>query len=331
MNWQKVKATLLALLWNERGSVSVEQHWVYKFHDAINIQYQQEGSLLENLIDPMMVHRDVRGAIDHHERMGNVIANDVVNPFGPTQILNPPSSKRATTLQSSDAAVLVSDEHTLRSMADPQSSYRNLIVWALGRRADKHVIDNLVGSAQVASVNPSSALITYTSQPMLASRIIGTGIALTLANIITINELLSKASVPRDGRIMLYSPGQLRDIMAITQASSSDFTRNQIHDRGTINGLMWEGLQWIEMADVTDAATATLQTMLPLNSSTNRRTIAFYKGCLGLSIGRPDGPPTIDVRPDLQSRPIQVRQAMMMSAVRVWEGGVVALDVLENL
>lgn len=310
-------------------SVTVEQHWVYRFHDTINLLYQQQGSMLENLIDPTMVHRDVRGAIDHHERMGGVIANDVINPFGPTQILNPPSSKRACTLQSSDAAVLVSDEHTLRSMVNPQSAYTKMIVWALGRRADKHIIDNLVGNAQVATVAVGSGLISYASQAMLSSRIIGSGIAITLANIININELLSKASVPRTGRKMLYSPGQIRDIMAITQASSSDFTKNQIHDRGTINGLMWEGLDWIEIPDVLDAATATMQTMLPL-VATNRGCIAFHNSCIGLSIGRPDGPPSIDVRPDLQSRPVQVRQAMMMIAVRVWEGGVVRLNVLEN-
>lgn len=310
-------------------SVTVEQHWVYRFHDTINLLYQQQGSVLEKLIDPTMVHRDVRGAIDHHERMGNVIANDVVNPFGPTQILNPPSSKRACTLVSSDAAVLVSDEHTLRSMVNPQSAYTKNIVWALGRRADKHIIDNLVGNAQVATVAVGSGLISYANQAMLSSRIIGTGIAITLANIIAVNELLSKASVPRTGRNMLYSPGQIRDIMAITQASSSDFTKNQIHDRGTIDGLMWEGLNWIEIPDVLDAATATLQTMLPL-VTTNRGCIAFHSSCVGLSIGRPDGPPTIDVRPDLQSRPVQVRQAMMMTAVRVWEGAVVRLNVLEN-
>lgn len=310
-------------------SVTVEQHWVYRFHDTINLLYQQEGSVLEKRMDPTMVHRDVRGAIDHHERMGNVIANDVVNPFGPTQILNPPSSKRACTLQSSDAAVLVSDEHTLRSMVNPQSAYTKNIVWALGRRADKHIIDNLVGNAQVATVAVGSGLISYASQAMLSSRIIGSGIAITLANIINTNELLSKASVPRQGRVWLYAPGQIRDIMAITQASSSDFTKNQIHDRGTIDGLMWEGFDWQEIPDVTDAATATLQTMLPL-VTTNRGNIAFHKSCIGLSIGRPDGPPTIDVRPDLQSRPVQVRQAMMMTAVRVWEGGVVRINVLEN-
>src|SRR3990172_12188318 len=111
--------------------ITVDQTWVPRFHDQLLLTYQQKGSLLENLLDPGMVHRDVSAAIDHHERMGNVIANDVIIPFGQTQILNPEHSRRAVTLQSSDAAVLVSDENSLRAMINPQNQYTNTIVFAL--------------------------------------------------------------------------------------------------------------------------------------------------------------------------------------------------------
>ena len=110
--------------------------------------------------------------------------------------------------------------------------------------------------------------------------------------------------------------------------SSSDFTKNRIHDRGTINGVEWEGFEWIEIADVVDPSVTLLQNMLAL-SGTTRSCIAFHKGAVGLSIGRPAGAPKINERPDLNNA-IQVRQVMMMNAVRVWEGGVVQLNVLEN-
>lgn len=309
-------------------SVTVDQAWVYRFHDQLLLTYQQKGSLLENLIDPAMVHRDVRAAIDHHERLGNVIANDVVIPFGQTVILNPAHSRRALTLQSSDAAVLVSDEHTLRSMVNPQSGYTTTIVYALGRRADKHIIDAAIGTATTAAVGSGTGIITYGAQALPSSRKIGDANAFDLTRTINANELLSKAGVPPGRRVMLYSPGQLRDILAITQASSSDFTKNQIHDRGTINGVTWEGFEWVEIADVVDPSVTVLQRMLPLTAAT-RSCIAFDRGAIGLSIGRPDGPPKINERPDLNNS-IQVRQVMMMAAVRVWEGGVVQVDAKEN-
>lgn len=319
------------VLANERGSVTVDQAWVYRFHDQLLLCYQQMKSLLENLIDPGMVHRDVGAAIDHHERLGNVIANDVISPFGQTKILNPVHSRRAVTLQSSDAAVLVSDEHTLRSMVNPQNGYTRTIVAALGRRADKHIIDAATGTASTAAVTSGTGVITYGTQALPSARKIGGATAMSLTRVVNAAELLSKSGAPNGAgqRIMLYSPGQLRDILAITQASSSDFTRNQIHDKGTIDGVMWEGFNWIEIADVMDPDGSTVLGRMLALSGTTRSCIAFHRGAIGLSIGQLEGAPKINERADLNNS-IQVRQVMKMAAGRVWEGGVVQVDALEN-
>lgn len=308
---------------------TVDQTWDARFHDQLLLTYQQKGSLLTNLLLPEMVHRGISAQIDHFDRLGNVIANDVVSPFGQTNILNPAHSRRAVRLQSSDAAVLISDENTLRAMIDPQNGYTNTIVFALGRRADKHIIAALTGTAETAAVTAGTGTTTYGTQALPSARTIGSGIAITLTNMIAANELLSKAGCPNGAgeRVMLYSPGQLRDLMAITQAASSDFTKNQLHDRGTINGVTWEGFQWIEVADVVDPSVTVLQNMLAL-SSTTRTCIAFYRGAVGLATGR-DITTKINERPDLNNC-LQVRSMMAMGAGRVFEGGVVALSVLEN-
>src|SRR6266699_3569120 len=215
------------------GSITVDQAWVYRFHDQLNLTYQQQGSLLQNLIPPEMVHKDVSAAIDHHERLGNVIANEVVAPFGQTIILNPEHSRRAVLLQSSDAAVLISDEHTLRSMVNPQNGYTKTIAYALGRRADRHLITAATGSSLTATITSGSALYGQGTVALPSGQIIGGATAFDLVRTISANVLLSKAGAPTgpSERKMLYSPGQLQDILAITQASSSDFTKNQIHDR----------------------------------------------------------------------------------------------------
>lgn len=310
-------------------SVTADQAWVARFHDNLKLTYQQMGSLLENKLDPSMVHRDVSAAIDHHERLGNVMANDVISPFGQTKVLNPEHSRRATTLQSSDATVLISDENTLRSMVNPKNGYTTTIVSALGRRADKHIIDAATGSATTASVTSGSGVITYGTQALPSARKIGGASAIDLARIVNATELLSKAGVPRGpGRIFLYSPGQLRDILAITQASSSDFTKNQIHDKGTIDGVMWEGFEWVEIADVIGPDGSTVLGRMLALAATTRSCIAFHRGCIGLSIGK-SVRTKISERADLNNC-LQVRSDMMMSAVRVFEGGVVQVDALEN-
>ncbi len=310
-------------------SIFADQAWVYRFHDTLKLIHKQTSSIVRGLISPMMIHMDVHAAIDHHERLGNGIANDVIAPFAQTVLQNLNHSRRAVTLQSSDFTVAISDENTLRSMVNLTNGYTQTIIAGMNRRADKHVIDALIGPATTASVTPGTGVITQGTQAMLPAHQIGGATAMDLTMIIKANELLSKASVPNDGqRSMLYSPGQLRDILNITQASSSDFTKNRIHDTGTIDSLSWEGFRWYEIADVVDEATTVLGRMLALTGST-RSCIAFHSTSVGLSIGK-DIQTQLDPAPWLQSRPIQVRASMMMASTRVWEGAVVQLDALEN-
>lgn len=310
-------------------SIFADQSWQYRFHDTLILTYQQMTSIVRGLLSPVMIHYDVAAAIDHHERLGTGIANDVIAPFAQTIAQNLNHSRRALTLQSSDFTVLVSDENNLRSMVNPQNGYTQTILAGMNRRADLHAINALIGTASTAAVTAGTGVITYGTQAMLAAHQIGAATAFDLNRTINANELLSKKSVPNDGkRAMLYSPGQLRDILAITQASSSDFTKNQIHDKGTINGLNWQGFNWYEIPDVIqDDASTVLIRMLPIPSY--RQCIAFHPSAIGLSIGK-EIKTQLDPRPDLQSRPMQVRCSMSMAAVRVWEGGVVEVRALEN-
>jgi hypothetical protein len=286
-------------------------------------------SLVRGRVSPMMIHHDVSAAIDYHERLGNGIANDVVAPFAQTVLQNLVHSRRSCTLQSSDFTVGISDENTLRSMVNPQNGYTQTILAGMNRRADKHVIDALIGTATTAAVTAGTGVITYSTAAMEATHQIGAATAMDLARIIAANELLAKSGVPDDGmKTFLYSPGQLRDIMQVTQASSSDFTKNRIHDKGTINGQEWEGFNWVQIADVMDTnGTTVIGRMLTVPSY--RQCIAFHGSAVGLSIGK-EIKTQVDPAPWLQSRPTQVRSSMIMAAVRVWEGGVVEVRALEN-
>jgi hypothetical protein len=319
---------LFKLLWSQAGSVSMPNWWVHKFHAEFYETYQQMNSLVMAKMDGKVIRRGVQAAIDYWERFDDIVLPDGAVRHGQSVILNMEHSRRACTMINSEGGVLVSDVDTLRAMADPQSPSRDALIYAAIRRADKHVINAAVGTAITVTTGTDGQL-TQGSQALPSANTIGTGIAITLANIIAANEFLSKRSVPSGPgkRKALYSPGQLRDLMAITQASSSDFTKNQIHDKGTIDGLTWEGAEWVEIPDTVNIAGTSLQAMLPL-SSTTRSCIFMANDAVGLSIGK-EYSVEIDRRPDLRNE-IQVYLKMMMTAVRIYEGGVVVLSVLEN-
>ena len=311
--------------------MALDQAWVYQFNDGFLIQFQQEGSLLLATIAPPMIHKNVTGAIDHHERLGALMLNDVVSPYAAIQPLQARHSRRAATLVSSAGPLLFADEDTIRSMTNPDSGYRMTLMAAAKRRQDKHIIDAATGNATTASVTAGSGVITYGTQALPSARKIGGATAMDLARIVNAFELLAKAGAPAGigENCFAYAPGQLRDIMAITQASSSDFTKNRIHDRGTIDGMDWEGFTWKQIPDVLqEDAITVIQRMLALTSTT-RSCIAYNRAAIGVSVGK-EITTKVDPRPDLEARPTQIRVSMTMAAVRVWEGGVVQVDALEN-
>ena len=67
---------------NQRGSLPVHQTRIEHFHDTLPLLYQQMDSMLRGRLDPGMVHTGLSAAVDYHDRLGNVLANDVVTPGG---------------------------------------------------------------------------------------------------------------------------------------------------------------------------------------------------------------------------------------------------------
>ncbi len=312
----------------ERGSISFDQATARAFHATLSTLYQQEKSLLENQLTS--VHRGVKGEKDSFDRLGPVIAADIADRHGDTQYLNPKHSKRWDILVPSEAAVLLDKEDEIRALINPTSEYTKTIAAALGRRADKHVINAAVGVALEGQLDQTGGL---TSVALPGGQQIALGTSpndvFTLAKVQQASAILSKAGVPNNpkSRLMLYSPGQEQALLNITQASSSDFTKNKLYDTGSMNGLSWMGFTWIEIPDVKDESGTTLSTMLPI-SGTTRTCIALATDAVGLSIGL-DIQSFMDVLPQ-KHHALQVRAEIMMAAVRKWDTGVVSIATLEQ-
>lgn len=307
-------------------STTLDQGWVHSFNDMIRSTYQQEQSLVA-ANTPASCRKNEKAAIVHFDRIGNVVANDNPGRHAPTRLINFRQSRRACFPVTSDAAVALTNIDEVRSLNNPQAPMTRGLLAALRRREDLHWISGALGSASVATVGATGA-ITYSTQAMFTSHVYdatGSSTALILADIIKANTLLSKAGVPygSDNRLAFYSPYQLTDILAITQASSSDFVRMRIHERGTINGEVFEGFKWIEIADAVKEDGDLLHRMLPYESS-KRGLIFASRDAVGLNVND-DVSTDVGIRRDMNNE-IQVRLEMTMAAVRIWEGGVVRVD-----
>jgi capsid protein len=311
-------------------ALTIPEAWVHQFHPLLMQTMQQQVSLVKSQLGRRSTRSGVSAAIDTWERVGNILLQPIGRHTQTVQ-LNPRHSRRGAIMQSIGGGILLSPNvDVIRMLIQPQSDYRELLGAAAVQSIDKDILDAAIGSATTVSVEDGTGKLSYGTQAMLSAYTIGDNTPMSLSRIVATNVLLSKASVPTgaSNRRMFYSPGQITDIMAITQASSSDFTKNRIHDAGTINGLDWQGFKWVEISDVVDETTAVLVRMLQLPASDTRYCIAMYVDGVGFSSAQ-DPQTSIDRRADLNNE-IQVYVSLTHGAVRLWEGSVVRVSAKEN-
>ena len=331
----KFLSFLKRLLHDSRGTVTIPTAWVHQFTPMLLETMQQTQAIVKSKLMPNVMRSGVSAAIDTWERSGGVLLQPIGRHVQTVQ-LNPIHTRRGCTMQTVGGGILLSPNvDVVRMLIQPESAYRRDLAAAAVQTIDKTILDAALGSAMTISTSATTGQLSYGSQAMVSSYKIGAGTAMDLTRIIAAGVLLSKASVPTGAknRVMFFSAGQETDIYSITQASSSDFTKNRIHDEG-IDGISWQGFEWVEIQDVVDqstwvssaTATSTL-TMLPL-ASTTRSCIAMYKGGVGFSSAQ-EITPNISTRADLNNE-IQVYVSLTMAAVRLWEGCVVQVDALEN-
>jgi hypothetical protein len=323
-------ATGFRLMANDHGSITIPMGWVHQFHAMLLQTMQQKQHLVKNKLGDRSKRGGVSAAIDTWERVGNVLLQPIGRHTQTVQ-LNPNHTRRGATMQTSGGGILLSPNvDVIRMLIQPQSDYRDLLAAAGVQTIDKAILDGSIGAATTITTSGVTGQMTYGSQAMLTAHTIGNNTAISLTRIISAGVLLSKASVPMGARnrTFFYSPGQEQDIMAITQASSSDFTKNKIHDVGSIDSLDWQGFNWVQIPDVVDETTAVLMRMLQLPAADERYCIAMFNNGVGFSSAQ-DPKTDISIRNDLNNE-IQVYLSLTMGVVRLWEGAVVRVSALEN-
>lgn len=325
--------SLLRIVSNQRGSINIPAAWVHQFTPMLLQTMQQKVALVMNELGARSKRSGVSAAIDTWERVGNVLLQPIGRHTQTVQ-LNPSHTRRGATIQTIGGGILLSPNvDVVRMLIQPQSDYRELLAAAAVQARDKAIIDGSIGLATTITTSGTTGQMTYGTQDLITAHKTGDTNAMDLTRIIAANVLLSKGSVPTGAkaRVFFYSPGQETDILAITQASSSDFTQNRIHDAGTIDGQDWEGFHFVQIPDVVDETKAILINMLsgPVSPvTTSRYCIAMSREGVGFSSAQ-DITPTIDRRPDLNNE-IQVYVSESYGVVRLFEGSVVRIEAKEN-
>lgn len=229
------------------------------------------------------------------------------NPQTPSS--DPALARRMATMLDYSDAVLLDRSDDLKVISDPKSAYTIAAGKAIGRQIDDRIINALGSDASTGETGS-----TTTALP--SSQIIVNGsTGLTFNKVKQAARILNNNDVELEDRVFVTSPAGIEDLLAVTEATSSDYnTLNAIMD-GSFDGKTWMGFEW------------KMSTRLLTPTTSVRQCYAFHK--YGVCAGLPEGPfVRTDERADL-SYSWQVYYELNIGTTRLEEDRVVRVDIDE--
>jgi hypothetical protein len=276
------------------------------YHTELQRQVAQRESRLRTAVRSRMI----KGKTDNWDRLGPSDLAAIATRHAATTILDPIHSRRRAVMTDRGGAIVLDRHDEVKMIAEPQNEYAANHADSINRFYDDLIISALGGSATAVAADDTTSSVALPAGQILAEA--GTA-GLTFAKVNTAVRKLNEKDVPFEDRYAVVSPAGLEDLLATTQATSSDFIDLKAIQSGRLQGTFM-GFQWI------------LSTRLPF--TTPKRTCYFFqKRAVGLSMAM-DMYTSVSIRHDLNDA-TQVYAACSAGAVRIEEELVVAVEIDE--
>ena len=288
-------------------SVTVNVAHVHAYTREIQCLAQQSPSRLRSAV---RVKAGITGKTYNFERLG---PSDLVpiSRHSPTPLLNPEHSRRRATLSDRGGGILLDKQDEVKILIMPENEYAQNHAASINRYYDDLIIAAATGNATSVAADDSTTNVALPAAQIIANG--GTG--LTFAKVNQALRILNQRDVPYDNRYAVISPVGLEDLLATTQATSSDFADLKAIQSGKLQGT-WMSAQWI------------VSTRLAITGNI-RSCLFFHQNALGLAIAL-DMYTSISTRHDLNDA-TQVYAAATAGAVRVEDELMVQIDIDESV
>lgn len=203
------------------------------------------------------------------------------------------------------------DDDLLGTLGSPQSALVQSHGSAAGRQMDKLIIDAALGTAYEGETGVTP--VALPSAQKIAVDLGGSTIGLTLAKITQAKYLMDEAMVPEEGRVIIHSAYQLKNLLDnVTEIKSSDYSNVKALVDGNVSYFM--GFTFVRVA----------KDLLPYASGTGIRTcLALQKDGVVLGVVDDFGS-KIDRIPN-KNDSIQVRSTLLADAARLEDTHVVEI------
>lgn len=251
------------------------------------------------LYDTVRVKTGVVGSTYNFPRIGKGLATPRI-PQADVTPINVSYTQNTATLTDWNAPEYTDIFNQAKVNFDDRRELVEVVSYAIGRRMDQLIINELATGAGNTVSEPGSA------------------VGLVTAKVLEAKYYLDKEGVPMEDRFFVTSAKGLQQLLGTTEATSTDY--NSV--RALVNGEIdtWVGFKWIVIEDRDEGG-------LPLSTYT-RSCFAYHKASLGLAVG-------MDMRTEIDWVPEKTSwlvNAMFSAGAKTIEGnGIVEVEIDESV
>lgn len=289
------------------SDVFIPTHYVQQYTTNVQLLLQQKGSKLRDLVMTGSHKGKAAAAVD---QFGAVTAQKRSTRNEPVAFGVVPTDRRWVYPNDYDWYDSIDNIDKLRMLIDPQSSYVQSGVYALGRAIDDEIISAFFGDAKTGEAGGTTT--SFPSSQQVAVNTGGTGSGLNVAKLREGKKILmaNEVDVESDPLYCVITAKQHDDLLNQIQVVSTDFNNRPVLVDGKLNQFL--GINFIHCE------------RLQLNGSSQRRIPLFAKS--GMYLGMWDDVKTdVRERGDLRGKPVQVGVMGTFGATRLEEKKVVEL------
>lgn len=303
-------------------SANLTTLYVQQYSTNIMLLLQQKGSKIRGAV---MEGSHVGNQASPVDQVGAVEANKVVTRFQPIVRTDAALNRRWCSPQDYSLAQFIDNFDKLRILIDPQSSYVQNSVYALGRRMDDEIITAFFGVAKTGTTGTTST--SFPAGQQIAVNTESTpNTGLTVAKIRAARKLLMKnfVDIDTDPLVAIIAASQHDDLLRETQVVNSDYNvaasgRPVLSEDGMIRRFLGVNLIHCERIVQSQYLDASGYARVPLYARSG-----MYLGIWG------DVMTSVDRRVDLEGLPWQTYARETIGGTRIEEGRVVEIKCVTS-
>lgn len=284
-------------------AITISNVYIETFEQNIRFLAQQGMTKLRDHV----TEKATTGEKHNWERIGAATASQKTSARQATPAQDLVWSRRVSVAETWDAGATSEQEDIVQMLVDPNSTQAKDLAMAMKRAVD----DLIIAAATGTALDGAGATNAFP-----AGQVVGNGTAaISLALILQVQEKFYANDVdPDEPKVMVIGPVQLRQLLDITEVTSSDYQTVKALASGKMPD--WMGFKWI------------VSTRLTIPAAGELSCLAFTPRALGLQVNR-DISARVAEDPSL-SFAWRIYCFMTMGVVRVEDEHIVHLHVLNS-